>query len=339
MSWQGAERNTPLRAVVAGLGRVGSSDDVNRPTPPRTHIGNLLANPAFLISALVEPNAAARHAAIRQWPEISPDIFVDNLAAVSPDSVDLAVVATPTPTRVADVRAVLTLNPKMLLLEKPLASNRAAGEQLQALLGRRESNTRVGYMRRFAPSIQAALNKFDDAPVKAVLRYTGGVLNSASHFIDLLVGRFGPVAVAQVLAAKGPIDDQSDPPIDFRLGFERGFDLYGLCLSGVPYGQLDCELYYPSGKVELAGNGVDIRVLHPRSGYRFAGYTHLAPDADGGNTDFDLGMSGMYEALARHARSGEPLGGCTVTQALHYLSIIDALRQSAYRGGSVVFCG
>ena len=336
MSKHGLERSWPLRVVVAGLGRVGSSDDANRPTPPRSHIGNLLAHPDFVIEALVEPNVSARHSAINQWPEIPPAVFVDCPSAISSKSIDLLVVATPTSTRAADLRSLLALNPEILLLENPLASNVTSGEQLKALLVGTKTDTRICYMRRFAKSLQAALHEFEEVPVKAVLRYTGGLLNNATHFIDLLTSRYGPVVEVQSLATHNLSDFTTDHPMDFRLRFRSGFDMYGHSLTGVCYGQLDCEIYFPSGKVELAGNGVDIRVFYPHLGYRFPGYTHLAPDTESSSQDFELGMAGMYDAVARHILHGDELLGCTVDQALSQLAIVDALCQSAKHNGTVV---
>ncbi len=313
--------------IIAGLGRVGSTDDARKPRPARSHVGASRATGRFALACLVEPDAQSRDRARAQWPELG-DVPIRASLADAPRQPDLLVLATPTATRERDVDAALALRPRLLMIEKPLAADLATARRIARRIADAGQATRICYMRRFAPAIGAALDGFSIAPIKAVASYTRGIATNCSHLIDLLVGRYGPPRAA-CAAVAAPCAVAGDADIDFRLRFDAGFDLYAFALPGAGFAHVDLCVYFPEGRVEIAASGTRIRVDRLVPDYVFPGYAHLGPVESGWRIDPNLGMTDMYVAAAAHLDGTAIMGGCTPDEALATLGAIDAVNASA----------
>jgi len=320
--------------VVAGLGRVGSLDDANRPKPPRSHIGNILATPGLRLVAAIDSDPAVRHAARNQWQGLGGTDVLGSLAELEPGTIDILVLATPTIGRLQDVAAAVALRPKALLIEKPLAKNLSEAISLLPTLRSSGSLIRINYMRRFAPAIQSAMLTLPTGATKVVLRYSGGLMNMASHGLDLLIGRFG--AIRSVTAS--PIIGEelgagADDGLDFRVRFDSGDLAFGVSLGAVAFSELSLDFLSHRGRLEITDNGVSVRWHVPRIGAIFPGYAGLAYADDLATHDHDLGMPGLYCALRDAVSHQRTIGGTTLEQGLHICAVIDAIRRSAAEAG------
>lgn len=116
---------------------------------------------------------------------------------------DVIVVATPGPTHVEVIAATTAIySPKVILCEKPLGIDLTGLKKLQAL-GPRLPPVLVNFPRRADPVIKQVRTLLKDhlssRPLDCVIRYSKGLIEGASHFVDLLAFLIGGHAVDEVL--------------------------------------------------------------------------------------------------------------------------------------------
>jgi phthalate 4,5-cis-dihydrodiol dehydrogenase len=112
-------KSTPLRFAIAGLGSAGTA--MIRPA---------LKNPAFVLAAVADTDAATLAQFSRDFPEAKTFTSVDALA--ESDAADVIFVATPTQLHTAHVRAAIR-GGKHVVTEKPMAvSLDDAGAMIEA---------------------------------------------------------------------------------------------------------------------------------------------------------------------------------------------------------------
>lgn len=313
------------RVAVIGLGRIGSANDHGAPAgcPPRSHAGAVVATPGLELAALVDPDAAARAAALARWGIGQAVAEVADL----PAGIDVAVLCTPSALRRPMVEALLDKGIGLLIVEKPLALDLAEARRIAMLVQQRGAELRVNFHRRFDPRL--ARLKQDLAgtrPRLAVMRYGKGLYNYGSHLVDLVLDWFGPVAEVQAIGAERP---GADPTLSFRCGLAAGFDAMVLGMDGLAYDQFEIELYLPDQRIELVAGGVEHWSQRPQADRFYPGYAHLGPAAALAPSG---PVSGLAELWAEIARAPSP-AGCTAAEALAGMEILSAARLSAARGG------
>lgn len=183
-------QRSQIRTVLFGLGKMG-----------KNHLRVMAAHPSFQPVAVVDANPAVSSSGIQGIP------LVRTLAELDPKSFDAAVVATPTGTHLDVTKPILTMG-KPVLVEKPLASDVASCETLQALARSKGVALAVGHVERFNPAVRKLQQVIKQGWVgKAIhinMTRVGGypqtmlegnnvLLDLAVHDLDLARMLFGPM--------------------------------------------------------------------------------------------------------------------------------------------------
>lgn len=320
-----------IRVVVVGLGRVGSRNDAHSYPVPLSHVGAALATPGVRLVGMVDPDPLARAEAEAQWGGRTDAKPTANLADVGP--VDVVALCTPTPSRLVDVRSTLALGPRVLVVEKPLASTADEGRRIVGEVEAAGCRLLVNFNRRFDPGSRAFRASFPGTPRKAVLRYGNGLMNYGSHLVDLLIDWSGPIHAVQALG--GP-EGSGDPALSFRCAMAQGFDAVALGFSGLAYDQFEAEFYFDAARLDYLSGGAERRLWRPVADRIYKGYAHLAPVEAESRAEVVAGFRELYAALRDHLAHGAPLAGCGPADALHGLEVIEAALRSARQDGAEV---
>jgi predicted dehydrogenase len=321
-----------ISVVILGLGRVGSRNAGKPGLETLSHVGAILADGGFEIRGLVDPDDEARRAAATQWSGRPVGRIAADVASLGVTSADVAVVAGSTVARETQIDAALSLRPKIVVVEKPLASSASEGRRIAARIEASGAQLRVNFNRRFDPGHVDLKNGLAGVPRKAVMRYGKGLRNYASHMVDLLLDWFGPIEQVQAFGA--PAAD--DGPLDFRCRMKAGFDAVIVGIDGLDYDQFEIDFLYADRRIELADGGVLKRRYDPVDGRVYPGYVHLTDAPKTLHRGAVGGFVETYAAIRRHLTEGAPLGGCGTAEAVAGLAAIDAALRSAALGGVVV---
>lgn len=194
-----------FKVLLVGLGAVGVSvDSLAEPkTVVLSHARAITRHPSFNILAGVDPVEEKREAFrnLYGFPALNSISMLDRNA-----SPDIVVIATPPDTRASVYEETLeNLSPRLVLLEKPIAASIAEEDRIAELAIQKRMPTLVNYFRRVDPSFGGVRNLLlsgaFDGPFTGVCWYSKGAYNSASHFLDLLTGWFGPFETTRARAA------------------------------------------------------------------------------------------------------------------------------------------
>jgi predicted dehydrogenase len=316
-----------IRAAVIGLGRAGCGAPGD---PPRSHIGAILATKGMALAVAADPSPQARENARETWNLPSSVLLVGDAADI-PEGMDVIAVASPTAARRQTVPAALKKNPKVLIVEKPLAATLAEAEELAAQARAQDVMLRVNFNRRLDPGHQAFRAALTSDPRRVVLRYGKGLFNYASHMVDLLIDWFGPIEWVQAFAEDEEIS--GDPSITFRVRSARGFEALFAGMDGLNYDQFEAEFYLSDQRLDLAAGGVEKRRYRAMRDRFYKGYSQLGPAEDLAPPQIVGGFRELYESVRAHLEENKPLAGCGPEDALQGLAVLEAALASARSGG------
>jgi predicted dehydrogenase len=329
-----------ISVAVVGLGRIGSRNGHMagaEPRVPLSHVGAVLANPEIGLAAMVDPDPAARDDAARLWQGQTSAALLGSMDEIRSGSVDVVTLCTPTEQRSTDVAAALALQPKILIVEKPLAADLSEAQRLHTAILSAGVTLRVNYNRRHDPRTRAFAESLPGLPRKIILRYGRGLFNYASHMIDLLMQWFGPIVTVQSHDRRPASNDKSegDPNIDFWCRFQNGVEAVFIGLDDLDYDQFDIELYFADRRLSYLSGGAEQRSWHGEADLFYQGYNHLAENG-GASIGQIGGFRELYHNIRQHLEFGQTLAGCDGVGAVLVQAVLAAAVRSAEDGGTLI---
>ena len=313
--------------AIVGLGRIGAGNVGLAGDVPMSHLSAVLATPGLTVVALVDPDPAARARVAGNQAGTAEGVVCKSLDEVPAQGIDVVAVCTPTGTHAEVIEEAMRLAPRLVVCEKPLATDLPNGRAMVARLDRAGALLRVNFNRRLNPLHRRWRQRAETTPRAVVVRYGKGLQNYASHFIDLLLDWYGPVEEVQAFSS---IDSGTvDPNLSFRCRMTAGFDAVFIGIDGLDYDQLEVDVFNPQDRIEMRGGGAEM--IH-----YYKGYDNLVEDVDGREQAPVSGFAELYAAIAAHFRDGTELPGCDSRDALANMAVVDAALRSATMGGRPV---
>jgi len=202
-----------LKLAVVGCGRMG-----------KLHARVLSEKPTAELVCVVDQDHTIAQAVARQCDCRAVDEVVEAV-----ELVDAAVIAVPTVAHLDTARPFLAAG-KPVLIEKPIANNVAAAEQLVALAQKHGTSIQVGHTERFNPVVLAMReHALDPKYIEAhrISPFTfrsvdvGVVLDMMIHDIDLVLMLTGS-KVVDVLAIGTNVVGEHEDMCNARLVFDNG---------------------------------------------------------------------------------------------------------------------
>ncbi len=332
------------RAVVIGAGRIGLALEADDRRPkPATHAGMWMHHPATELAALCdvvpEFEAVAR--------EIAPEArcYGDIDEMLSAERPDIVSIATHQDSHVAVARRAIDAGVKAIACEKPISDDLSTAQALVTEAAGAGVHLIVNHARRFDPALRTLASNLQNGVIGEVLQVTGyyvyGLISTGTHLIDLLRMTLTPFAgdVSWVAAWPNRMihhHPDGDICVDGVIGFESGLKANIQSLDMRSYDHFELRYYGRSGLVTF--DGLQRRIDYyedvdagTRSGFRELSATPLRSEANPDNSYFAFLADHLVDCLggnATVASSGE--------DSVHALAILQAMSQSAERGGEVV---
>ncbi len=299
-------------AALIGCGKMGSAYDQGRhPWPPASHAGALTLHAAFDLVAAADPDTLSLNTCADRWDV--PGRYPAADALFADHAPDLAIIATPSPIRLAPIKAALGVGVRAIICEKPLALTVPEAEAIIAACAAADAPLIVNFTRRFDPAAQqAAAWLAAQGPVQAAQgTYVRGIANNGAHLLDLLNWWAGDIQDVVYQRARWP----DSPDVVLRLA-EGGLAMLN-AVSGYDLFRLDvCAV---QGALRLDDGGLDIR-LYTADAPTSSGITSLLPPQRL-PSGLDHALMNLYdhaaEVLAGNAAPlCGPADGLAVTRAL-----------------------
>jgi predicted dehydrogenase len=332
--------SAPLATALFGCGKIGAgySEDAVMARHYRytTHAQALRDHPKFSFAVAVDRNLAAAEAAKQRFGAVAA--LADVQALARPENIEVAVLATPPGERLAIVDALPRL--RAIMVEKPLGATLDEAETLVALCARRGIAMQVALPRRVDATHRAlAAGGLAEriGPVQgAFIVYGNGLLNNATHMIDLARMLLGEVEAVDVPAGlkpyrEGPIAGDINVPFTLRLS--SGRPLLGLPLAFAHYRENAIDIWGERGRLALVQEGLRL-VQHRRADNRaMQGERELLNDAAAAETTtIGEAFRALYDDLAEALSAGRAPAS-TGENALATARVVDAILRAA--GGAL----
>lgn len=214
-----------IRAVITGLGNIAHKYEENFWVTKRmkypTHFSVLRNSKKFNLVAAHDNQKEARIDFSKKT--VSVKMYSDFGEMLEKERPELLIVTSPTETHYEICRIAINKSVPAILCEKPISFSLFEGRKLVKLARDKKIIIVFNYNRAFNKKYNLLADKIKSKHWGKVLdvevTYTKGILNNASHAINLLVKFFGPVS--KVRGLKLIVPNHNDPTLNFSLNFGK----------------------------------------------------------------------------------------------------------------------
>ena len=177
---------------------------------------------------------------------------------------DCISICTPTTTHFHFLERAIESDVKVIICEKPIASDDLEISKLITLYNKKKSKILVNYIRRFQrpfielkDSIQAILK--EEAITNISIRYQSGFLNNCSHAFDLIQFLLNKEIELQNLNKTNLVFDHFsyDPTLSLTAQW-NGANVNVLGLSNVKFPFFEIELFFENQRISITNSGQNI---------------------------------------------------------------------------------
>ena len=272
--------------------------DLAAPEYVFTHLRSAMSHPEADLLWGVDPDHAAR----TKFANVTGCAAYATIADVPADErPDIVIVATPTPTHRAVASEAIALRPRLLLVEKPLAPTVEEAEEMLSEARDAGVGIAVNYFRRFDPGVRWLLDWFGEGRLGTFQAghgyYSRGLLNNASHFINLAQYWLGdPESMRGLrITREWP---RGDADVAFELGFASGVSVRFDPVDHDQFSFYELDLVFTEARVVLDDrSGLNLYEVSEDS--NFPGYRSLRSTPTPAVTDFSRYQYNVLDALIR----------------------------------------
>lgn len=320
-------KHSQFKVIIVGLGRIGLGYDLtSQEDSCYTHTSAFNNHSSFEVICGVDPVHERRE----KFRCFTGKPAFESLQAVSTiDKPDILVIATPPSQRLELVRQCLKFRPRLILMEKPLASSVEEGRRILSLCSKSGAGIFVNYFRRCEPTAIEIGNRIRSGTFGAFqsghVYYSGGLGNNASHFIDLILYWFGPPiswgSIGRVVRGYA----SPDPDIDFWLDL-NGRRCVFQAVDDRIFSMGQVELIFEKSALRYEDFGRRITLYKVEKDPDFVDCRRLKYKPQLLLSDTTRCQYNVVDHLYRHITIDEPLvsTGETALQVLHYTETLKA---------------
>lgn len=240
--------------LLCGLGQIGLGYDLGQAIDDatQTHARAFAQHPSFELIAAVDPDPTKRSACKNSY---GTPVYASLAEVPRTATPTVFAIATDTESHAELFFEGIELFPsiKACLCEKPLHSDLATARQMCDAATARSLLTGVNYIRRSLPGFQQCGEIIQSGELgrctAGLVLYSNGVLNNASHFVELTTSWLGEPKRAAATANQMPRNSW-DIDCDFELDYEDS----RISFKVHPTEQT-VQLTFERGRVHFVGDG------------------------------------------------------------------------------------
>jgi len=242
--------------AVVGLGNIGLLYDLSHKSGyVLTHTKAYIKHPRYRLLFGIDIDAKRRKL-FERYTKLPAFRTLEEAKKVF-NNVDIVSICVRLEERMEVLPGAIALKPKVIFMEKPLASDCRQARKIIALCRKNKIALAVNYHRRFEKTVSIikdlALNKKIGRLLHVSVIYNGGFFNNASHYVDLLLYILGEPVSFYVIRKTAV---QKDYDIDFVLSYPYADAYFKSIKTTMPVGEL--HFWFESGKIEYKKFGNEL---------------------------------------------------------------------------------
>ena len=276
------------------------------------------------IAGLVDPSYSARRFCQQLHPGVGLNVYASRLAELKVNAPEIVTIATPSAIREAQLMEALSVDPGMILIEKPLANDVSTALRMAAATKTYGVPLRVNFHRRFDPmhnELRALIG--DDMPQRAVLYYRHSLKNYGTHLIDLLLHWFGEISNVMTLG------QDAEDNYSFCCTVADTFPATILAMPNASFDVFECDFWFRDWRLIVRNGGAEYVVLRSEQDPFGFGRSYLKPEPSSRNPAVVGGLVETYQDFAASHESGTSPSGCDAEKAIQGLEVIEEVYRSA----------
>jgi predicted dehydrogenase len=249
-----------IKALLIGCGKIGAGYDIANDEKIFTHLKAYVLNPEIDVTIYDQDSAiAAKMSALYDVP------MVKSVDKQEYKKFDIISIATPSNTHVSYLIELLNSAVPVIICEKPVVTSYSDVFDLKEIYVKSRSKVLVNYMRRFLPGIARAKENIKKEigqriPSAIVIKYKRGVLNNATHAIDLIEYLFdNTFQLHNFKVFQSTFDSFDYDPTITGACFFDDCQVNFIGLNNADYPVFEIEFYFPAYKIVMYDSGNEIR--------------------------------------------------------------------------------
>ena len=233
------------KVLIIGLGNIGLLYDFNKKNMQLTHSTAFYNNKSFKLIGGVDKSKYKINLFKKKF---NIEGFTEIGHALKKLTPDIIVISTETDKHLKIINKIFSYknNCKMIICEKPCGKSLTEIKKIDKVSKKNECKILVNYM-RISSQYALYLKKFSNSNkehFRGVSYYTKGILNDASHYINLFQFIFG-----KVIKIKNDIYKSQNSKINnFTLFFKNG-EIKFICLNNLSYNNNKFEIYFQKNMI------------------------------------------------------------------------------------------
>lgn len=313
--------------LIVGLGRIGMGYDMDL-DPDKyvlTHARAFSQSASFKLCGGVDPSPECCELFQRVY---SCPAFTNVEIALREIKPSVVVVAAPTEKHFDLVIQILKNgSPAAIICEKPISYDISEARKLVRLCEEHNCRLFVNYMRCSDVAVNELRSRILSEDIKfpfsGVFWYTKGLLNSASHLVNMTQYLFGEPVAVEVLD-EGGAPEHADPEPDFEVCFSSGKVRF-LALPEQNYFHNSLELMAANGRLRYDVNGQNVTWERLQPSSVFSGYVSLSNQPEILPSDFYRVQLHFTDQLSK-ALEGRAAQICDGRMALSTLEVLAKIK-------------
>lgn len=281
------------KALIIGAGQIGAFYDEPNSSAVLTHAHAYSMHKGFELCGLVDTDTIKAKKAADIWGTTAYDsikLFFEN------NSVDIVSVCVTSGFQVEVLKDVANYAVKLVFCEKPFTLNETDAQEIIDLYKQKGIKLIVNFTRQFVPEFEQLQSEIASSVygelINARAVYGKGLVNNASHIIDLLFWFFGDLDCASV---NHFIEDYSgDPSYAFTLRHNNAEIKFDVVPSNL-YTVFELDMFFEKGRVKILNSGNVIERYFTKECQKYRDYCFLEEHSTI-NTRLD---KHMYDAIEK----------------------------------------
>lgn len=258
------------KALIVGAGKIGAFFDAPDNFTYKTHASAFYRSNLIEFIGFLDTNKERGKLAAERWGCRSYSSITEV------ESVDIVVIATSDSSHYSVFEDIVSLSPKIVILEKPISDNLETSRKLKYFADQNDVEVIVNFSRRFFPGFQEVVKMINEGDLGNFIRghayYGKGINHNGSHLIDLLLSIFSEVEIKSV--SSGIRDYENDVSITGELLVDgHPFNLFAV--DSNLYTIFEQEFVFDSGRIRINDSGQRIVIEKKCSSDLYEGYFYL----------------------------------------------------------------
>jgi len=314
------------KALIIGCGSIGALKDEQYDSPDDsdtilTHAHAYYENPDINLIGVVDIDCEKAEQAGKKWNCPAYDNLNYDLET------DIISVCVPTENHAEILKEIISLNPKLVIAEKPFCNNLKEALIIAELYKQADIPILVNYTRRFDLIGGDILNKIRDGEYGEIYHvrclYGRGLKRDGCHAIDIFNWVLGEYMTGE---RAGEISDYSpdDPSYHLELQYEKCYLTDMVAVDSRSYGLFEIEFVTEKGIISFTKWGQHIHISTPETEKTYGQYQSLIRSKIFIPSGLNMALLNMVQNAVDFL-NGKANLKCTVEDALKVHKILDRI--------------